>query len=36
MYCNNLPFAGYNGGAVLVQGAYGEPATEFYKVLSIK
>lgn len=23
---------GYNGGAVLVQGAYGEPATEFYKV----
>ncbi|KAK2567860.1 hypothetical protein P5673_007744 [Acropora cervicornis] len=22
---------GYNGGAVLVQGAYGEPATEFYK-----
>ncbi|XP_015771636.1 PREDICTED: uncharacterized protein LOC107349951 [Acropora digitifera] len=26
---------GYNGGAVLVQGAYGEPATEFYKVLTL-
>ncbi|XP_068719890.1 uncharacterized protein [Montipora capricornis] len=23
---------GYDGGAVLVQGAYGEPATDFYKV----
>ena len=26
---------GYDGGAVLVQGAYGEPATDSYKVKQV-
>jgi len=27
-----IPWLGYDGGAVLVQGAIGEPATDSYKV----
>ena len=27
-----IPILGYDGGAVLVQGAIGEPATDSYKV----
>ena len=27
-----IPLLGYDGGAVLVQGAIGEPATDSYKV----
>jgi len=31
---NCIPWLGYDGGAVLVQGAMGEPATDSYKVSS--
>ena len=32
---NCIPCLGYDGGAVLVQGAMGEPATDSYKVSSL-